>query len=292
MQQTAIRVYRHGVSGGVTSRGNSEPPKRGECSGWSIASSRSNTRFLWSVRQDELTGLGVSFSLTVRDCPSSHEDWAKARRALVKRMERRGLIRLHWLTEMQRRGVPHLHGMAFFEGARAPAPFADCAADYFRKMIESDWLAICSKWGARPSGQHTRAVFDVVGWSEYLAKHAARGAGHYQRCQETLPPSWQKLTGRMWGHTGDWPTDEPLGLELDWPGWFRFRRLLRAYRLSKARRLPAGKRSYAVRGARRCLVCNNPAAARFRGVSGWIPADVSLSLVSYLASVGCEVESA
>lgn len=301
--QSAIKVYRHGLAGGVacSSGPGEQAAKRGECSGWSVRSSKGNTRFLWSVIQDELTGIGVSASLTVKLCPESHADWAKARRSLIKRLERMGLIRLHWITEMQKRGYPHMHVMAYFDPEACPREWRDLAPQYFCKMVESHWTAVASQWGSARWGQDSKPIFDPVGWLNYLAKHAARGAGHYQRCQETLPAAWQGVTGRMWGHVGDWPVQEPVGLELDWLGWFALRRMFRSYRVAKARSLPPEKRGRSLRAARRCLTYHAPidlleggrslAPGRTRGISGWIPERVTLRMVEHLTKVGYSVES-
>ena len=68
-------------------------------------------RFLYSVLTPELPVsaigvplLGLSGSLTLRDCPPSHDDWKTLREALFFRLRRKGLYRLHWLTEWQKRG--------------------------------------------------------------------------------------------------------------------------------------------------------------------------------------------
>ena len=141
--------------------------------------------------------------------------------------------------------------------------------------------------------------FRVPLGKRFLAKHAARGGQHYQRCAESLPPGWQGQTGRMWGHVGDWPTQEPVGVELDWAGWFMLRRLFRAHKLSQARSLPPGRRGKAISYARRSLRFNAPRAApgefqtdgRCRGFSGWIPESVSFRMVEWLSRCGCSVES-
>ena len=67
---------------------------------------RRNTEFLMSVKTDQLTGAGVALTLTVRDCPPTADDWHRLRRAWEKRMVRAGMLRLHWVTEWQRREFP------------------------------------------------------------------------------------------------------------------------------------------------------------------------------------------
>ncbi|WP_425527867.1 rolling circle replication-associated protein, partial [Xylella fastidiosa] len=68
------------------------------------------------VREDKLTGVGLALTLTVRDCPATAQEWQRMRRAWEKRMKRAGMIRVHWVTEWQRRGVPHLHCAIWFSG--------------------------------------------------------------------------------------------------------------------------------------------------------------------------------
>ncbi|MFO5759614.1 hypothetical protein ACLBQR_30010, partial [Klebsiella pneumoniae] len=115
-----------------------------------------------SVRTDQLTGAGVALTLTLRDCPPTADDWHKLRRAWEKRMVRAGMVRLHWVTEWQRRGVPHLHCALWFEDRYDIA----CAVDH--------WVAVASAYGAGHRGQHGRIIDGPVGWFQYLAKHAAR----------------------------------------------------------------------------------------------------------------------
>jgi hypothetical protein len=280
---STLKVYRHGMTAGVRPQ-TQVRGIRGECQGWSLESSRSNTRFLYSVRETDLIGFGVACSLTVRDCPPTHEDWASTRRAWLKRLERMGAIRVHWLTEWQARGVPHMHAIVYF-----PDPGVDLDRQRLTLMTLSHWLAVSAPWGSSQHAQHVTPVTDVVGWLKYLSKHAARGAWHYQRMAQGIPQGWTK-TGRMWGHTGDWPTDEPLALDLDWSGWFKFRRLCRSYRIAQARAL-AHRSPGALRAARHALRCPVQKVAPFRGVSGWVPQAVTLRMVEHLAALGCEVVS-
>lgn len=282
---STVKVYRHGVTAGVVPTSYVTPSGlKTACKGWSLDSSRSNTRFLYSVREDLLTGHGVACSLTVRDCPPTHEDWRKTREAWLERLRRMGRVRIHWLTEWQARGVPHLHAIVYY-----PDPGSDLERQRLTLMTMGHWLAVSAPWGSRQQAQHVAEVTDSVGWLQYLSKHAARGAGHYQRAGSGIPEGWQK-TGRMWGHVGDWPTEDPVSLELDWSGWFRFRRLCRSYRLAKAR-------SYrhphpgAIQAARRSLCVPDPRVAPFRGVSGWVPQEVTLRMVEHLSSLGCQVSS-
>jgi hypothetical protein len=193
-----------------------------------------------------------------------------------------GAIRIHWLTEWQARGVPHMHAIVYY-----PDPGTDVERQRLTLMTMAHWLAVSAPWGSRQKAQHVVQVTDTLGWLKYLAKHAARGAAHYQRAAQGIPEGWRK-TGRMWGHVGDWPIEAPLELELDWPGWFAYRRLARSYRIGQARTLRKGRKG-AERAAKRCLRCTEVRVAPFRGVSGWVPQSITLRMVAYLADLGHQV---
>ncbi len=133
--------------------------------------------------------MGLVFSLTVSSCPCDSVEWRKTRRAFIRRLERGGLLRLHWVVEWQRRGVPHLHGVAFFEGFQTESK---C-----HEFILNQWLAVTKKYNSEVFGQHIKPVTDAVGWFKYVAKHLSRSAKHYQRASFSIPESWGGLTGRM-----------------------------------------------------------------------------------------------
>ncbi len=295
-----LKLYPNGLTGGVPPRKcNPAPALRDECKGWSLRSSRGNTRFLYSVRSPELLCsadgeplIGLSASLTLRRIPESHDEWVSIRRAFVKRLGRKGLYRLHWLTEWQRRGAPHLHSAMWFYrwAAERVAARDGWPVEAFPALVKADWLGLTTaRYRAEPDGQVINPIFDEVGWLQYLSKHAARGAAHYQRALGSIPAGWEK-TGRMWGHIGDFPTSEPLGLDLDDLGWFEFRRVVRGWRLSQSRvsKEPRGRR---IRSARHMLTCKDPMLSRVRGVSEWIPADLGLSMVEWISKSGREVNS-
>lgn len=175
----------------------------GEVQGWSPGAVRRNTEFLMCVREDKLTGVGLALTLTVRDCPATAQEWQRMRRAWEKRMKRAGMIRVHWVTEWQRRGVPHLHCAIWFSGTV-----------YDFSLCIDAWLAVASSCGAALRGQHGRIIDGVVGWFQYVSKHAARGVRHYQRCSENLPEGWKGLTGRVWGKVGEWPLYPEVRIDL------------------------------------------------------------------------------
>lgn len=65
-----VTVYRHGARAGVAPMRNSHNRGvRGAVTGWSAGATRRNTQFLYSVREDQLTGVGFAVTLTVKECP-------------------------------------------------------------------------------------------------------------------------------------------------------------------------------------------------------------------------------
>ena len=297
-----LTVYRHGLTMGTPPRTNSHNRvKRGAVSGWSTSATRRNLAFLRSVdeRAIESPGFtGWAITLTVRHCPPSADVWHKMRRAFLMRLDRAGLLRSHWVTEWQRRGVPHLHGVVYLP------------ADLMPWEIINHWLAVAEPCGCTSSGQHVAPITDAVGWLKYLAKHAARGVHHYQRSPESVPSAWQGATGRVWGHTGQWPLGPVVKLSLDDAGFYRLRRLARRWRVADARSRVAdqversNRKNFlarqlpyryqcrlagscrAITSARSMLSCNDPALSAVRGVSGWIPQDVTDAVIAWLASEG------
>ncbi|MFO5973161.1 hypothetical protein, partial [Pseudomonas aeruginosa] len=78
-----------------------------------------------TARADQPAGPAAALTPTVRDCPPTSDDWHRLLKAWAMRMQRAGMIRLHWVTEWQRRGVPHLHCAIWFPDAYdtiTPAP--------------------------------------------------------------------------------------------------------------------------------------------------------------------------
>lgn len=253
---------------------------RGEVQGWSHGATRRNTEFLMSVIETRLDGYGVAVTLTVRDCPPTADDWHRLRRAWIERMRRAGMIRLHWVTEWQRRGVPHLHGAIWF-----PSRELAIAAE----PLEA-WVEVAGKYGAELRGQHARRIDGPVGWFQYLSKHAARGVKHYQRTSENIPEGWQKKTGRVWGKSGDWPVQEAVRFNLQDHhgdgGWFAFRRLVRSWRRADAR--ASGDR-HRIRSARRMLKCSDQGRSRLIGFMEWMPHEVQMALLANVAGRGYSV---
>ena len=265
MQDSAtVTVYRHGLTGGIAPQdAGGNPGKRGRVRGWSASASRSNARFLYSVREHELSGHGLALSLTLADMPPHAEDWRAIRQRFLVSLRRLGLIRAHWVVEWQARGVPHLHLACWFphpQGTREA-----CALD--AEVLDA-WQRAAARSGNRAglASQHSEQIDAVLGWLQYLSKHAARGADHYQRARLSIPEGWDS-SGRLWGHLGQWPRDPEQRHGLTLPEFYRFRRLIRSAKVAKARTL--GNRGM-IRAARGLLRCAKPEAAPFRGVSSWL----------------------
>lgn len=251
--------------------GSHERAKRGEVVGWTERASRGNRSFLWSVYTEQLTGEGYAITLTLRDCPESAEKWHALRTAFLKRMRRSGLIRGHWVTEWQRRGVPHLHGALYFpEGSNLRSPRYPAILGGF--IIQS-WIEVAASYGTGWDGQHVRQIESAPGWFQYVAKHASRSVKNYQRSSENIPQEWKK-TGRMWGYVGEWPRVEEVTLEFDHPVFYRLRRFMLRWAIADAR---ARSDWYRVRYLRNYLQ-SSPEVSKHRGIGDWLPDYLQLAL--------------
>lgn len=271
-----IKAYPQG--GTISMGGNLQavPPDRTgtAISGWTAGAAARNTEFLWSVDAPALEPGALAATLTVKKCPPSAAEWKRAREALFFWLRRQGLVRLHWVTEWQRRRVPHLHMALWF------VPWSEVSgAD-----VVSKWLELTAQWGSTRAGQHVAVLYDASGWAKYVSKHAARGAKHYQRSRAQLPKSWQSGTGRMWGYLGHWPRVEPwiFDLQTDPATFHRVRRLYRGFFVGQARRRSPGGSSRAVAFARRCLFCPIRSLSPNKGMSGWIPREFQVAAMRWL----------
>ena len=270
-----MQVYQHGVTCGIPGNNGGMAGKRGVVQGWSHQATKNNVRFLRSVTLPDLAGVGVAFTLTLKDCPPSGDEWHKLRRAFIMRLTRAGMTRLHWVTEWQRRGVPHLHGVAYF-----PNPDWSIRID-----LVDHWLAVSGKYGSQWHAQNTAIITDSLGWLKYLAKHASRGVTHYQRSAESIPAGWKK-TGRVWGHTGDWPTRDAIRIELDQVAFFKFRRIVKNWRVADARASGDQRR---IQSAKNMLHGKDRMMSELRGVSEWVDQEMTLRVAEMLASQGMNV---
>lgn len=277
-----LKLYHHGLTAGVPPAVNSHArAKRGTVGGWSNASTRSNTRFLYAVEEQHLTGQGFALSLTLGDCPPSHEDWRQLRERFFQRLRDMGLVRAHWLTEWQRRGCPHLHAAVWL-----PRVGDVWQVVRLGDRIIAAWLAVSSVYRAGKGGQHVEPINDSIGWFKYLSKHAVRGIRHYQRSPESIPKGWRR-TGRMWGYLGKWPLRESMRLEMSSQAFHVFRRLVRAWRKADARASGDRRR---IRAARTMLSCSDARLSAVRGVSEWLELDTQLGLIANVAALGHEVQ--
>lgn len=261
-----------------------KPGLRGQTTGWSKTAVRNNIKFLRSVDERHLIGQGLAITLTVRGLPSTPDDWAATRHRFFSRLERIGYIRLHWVTEWQERGVPHLHLAAYFP----PSGDTICQQTYYNantktlepqlpRDIKTAWLESASHLEPVWKAQDIRPITAAIGWFQYCAKHLSRGADHYQRSQAAIPDSWEK-TGRVWGKRGNWPTQAPMDLSFGSNTFYRYRRAMRNWRIAQKSLEGAWKQKSA---ARRMLKCNDPEESRYRGTSEWMPQDSTLQLLHF-----------
>ena len=267
-----LRLYPSGFTTFQPSPGNSSNfGNRRASAGWTAATTRALVRFLYSVDFAAITGELHSFTLTVRHCPHAPDDWIRVRKAFFRRLAHRGSQTLLWLTEWQRRGVPHLHGIVVLPSSFPPVDF----------LLQ--WLGAAKEFEPNQRAQVLRHIYDPVGWSEYLGKHSARGVQNYQRSNANIPPGWCGKTGRMWGHRGQFPTREPIDLDLAPAQFFMLRRILRLRAISQARARadPAG-----ITYARTMLKHSDPTVSRVRGLSQFADIDRTLNLVAFLATTG------
>lgn len=255
-----------------------ERAKRSAVTGWTRETVRRHTKWLYAVNTADLSGDGFAVTLTVRDCPESAERFHTLRRSWIKRVERMGSIRIHWVIEWQRRGVPHMHTAVYFDRPLTPQE---------KFQLVDHWIDLSQPYGAKHISQYLLPITGAAGWLQYLSKHAARGAAHYQR--QGKPSGWEK-TGRLWGHTGAWPVEEPMRFDIPQGAYFRVRRLIRSWRIADARsESDPVTRARRVRSARRMLSCNDRQLSEVRGISEWVDQETLIGFLALLSSEGYEV---
>lgn len=223
-----LKLYRNGVSSYMGGVGTHVRAKRGVVRGWTVETARRQLHWLWTVDAPSLTGAGYAVTLTMRDCPPTSDEFHRLRNAWLNRIERMGATRIHWVIEWQQRGTPHMHAAVYF---------AEPLSDQEQDMLAVHWIVLAREFGTGLKGQQVDQITAIGGWLKYLAKHASRGARHYQR--SGAPEGWAK-TGRMWGKGGDWPEIVPIVLEeLSAPEFWRVRRAMRSWALAQASALVA-----------------------------------------------------
>lgn len=262
-------LYRHGSKAGIPPKvANPKPVIRGRVQGWTTAAARRNAEFLMSIREQDLSGQAVALTLTTKEVPTP-EEWAALRKAWIKRQKRKGMIRLHWVTEWTALARPHMHTYAEYDGEKDPSPLLD-------------WLHLTRHLGTLPIGQHQTRVYDATGWNQYTAKHAARGVRHYQRSDKNRPEGWEASTGRLWGYWGEWPRDEAVRIQTSDAAFYAYRRMVRAWRISEARKTKDAKR---IARARQMLKLPDEPRSRLRGVSEWIGFEDSMQLLKWASAI-------
>lgn len=268
-----VTAYLNGATAGTSGSHQRVPGKRDQVKGWSSAAVRRHTAWLYSIDAPALVGEGFALTLTVRHCPADSAEWHSIRRSFIRRLERAGVIRYHWVTEWQRRGVPHLHGAVYWPAGETT--YLDALG-----VIMRAWLDVTAEFGAAGSAQDVKRIDGATGWLKYLSKHASRGVKHYQR--QGKPEGWA-TTGRLWGYGGEWPAELPMRFDLERHAGYRYRRLVRAWTVADARKSGDRKR---IAWAKRMLACSDLRLSHVRGVSGWVPESVSVALIALLIEQG------
>lgn len=230
--------------------------------------------FLQSIDAEGLASrAGLAVTLTMGGWPSSSSGFHSARRAFLKRAARDGWVVQHWLVESTALGRPHLH-LALYGGRVTTAA---------RWSLAVQWLLICEAhgWEASPRAQTVEPITGLLGWLQYVAKHGSRGVSHYQRA--TPIQGWEK-TGRLWGHTANWPIPEPLEYELTEAEFHRFRRI--ALAVIRGRLRASGATSTTVRRVGSQVRDRDPSVSRRAGIGYWLDRDAADAIVSL--SIGRE----
>lgn len=295
-----MTAYRNGLSMGTPpGKNDHERAKRGAVEGWSASAVRRHTRWLYSIDAPALDGTGIAVTLTLRDCPPDSDSWRLLLQAWQKRVMRSGAIRLHWVVEWQRRGVPHVHAAIYY-----PPEVEDHRA---AAHVIGSWLTLSHRFRPTNAGQQYQPITGALGWLGYLSKHAARGVQHYQRSGK--PEGWT-TTGRLWGHRGDWPEEQPMRFAIDRAGSYRLRRWVRAWRVADAtaayrelagRRVPSDpeealKHAQRLRTARRRIgsarrmLKRSERFSAVQGVSEWIPEALAVQMLTQLLDDGHTAE--
>ena len=280
-----VSVYANGTSASVLSGFTPAKTSRGNAQGWSVGSARRNDHFLQSIHFEQLTGEPWAITLTIPsagagkgDLPDSHE-FHNMLQAVLKRVKALGAVRWHWVIEMTSKKTPHIHMSVWL---------AESSKEFELKLRQS-WGRIALRHGLLVS-QRAQCVkkMSSSGWAQYCSKHGARGVKHYQREREALPEGWRDRPGRMWGYGGDWPSPAerlPERRELGKRAFWRYRRLVRAWCLSNARKTANSRlRKRYIAQARRMLACSHRKLSPVKPINVWLPEPVSRAFLSMLTA--------
>lgn len=275
-----LRSYPNGAAYSRPHAGTPPTVIRGKTTGWNKQTGSRFNRFLMSIDVEKIYQDGgqlYGFTLTIAQTPATPEDWSSLRDRWLKRLSRRlPHSSVIWLTEFQRRGTPHLHGVI------AALPGDAAAVD---DLVGRDWPELANvgaEKATRAVAQYVTPLHKASGWLQYMTKHLQRGSAHYQRA--TLPEGWEK-SGRIWGSSKGWPTSETV-YRLSNVGWFELRRLMHSYAWAQTASLHLPDR---VR-ARKYLAKRKRAGGRessaFIGGSEWVPPEVQQRMIDWLISQG------
>ncbi len=279
------------VTGEIVTLTAFQPPERTATKGWTPNVARRNEQRLQQIDFDAIDGIPAFVTLTMPSqqmgevSAAEFHGWLKR---WLQFMKRHGLQHYYWILEFQASGNPHIHVLVWLDREWEPL-------EQYRAL--RSWVNMLNKAnvGARIQGQIWEPIDvggEIVVDGErvpahpervlmYLAKHAARGVAHYQRQLSNMPEDWQYRSGRVWGHDRGLPLREQQDYETDYPTFWRYRRLVRRWRVSEAQAIvDPERRRAAVVQARRCLRCSRPDISPYRGISAWLPADVASQLLT------------
>ena len=307
-----ISIRAHGVSaskyqqlvnpetGEIVKLADFQPPERTATKGWTPNVARRNEQRLQQIDFDAIEGVPAFVTLTMPSqqmadvSAAMFHGWLKR---WIQYMKRHGLAHYYWILEFQATGNPHLHLLVWLNHDWD-------ALEQYHAL--SSWVNMLNKSGvgARIQGQAWENI-DVGGMITvdgesvpaqpervlmYLAKHAARGVAHYQRQLSNMPEDWQYRSGRVWGHDRGLPLREQQDVECDYPTFWRYRRLVRRWRLAEANGITdPRRRCAAIVQARGMLKCSRPCSP-YRGVSAWMPSNVSSQLLDVAMRGGDDCE--
>jgi hypothetical protein len=241
---------------------------------------------MYSIDPARLNGVGIAFTLTLRETPEVTE-WNSLKKNLLQNIARYAvnaqttdeLLRWLTITEFQARKAPHIHGAIYVSPRALFTEMQGVVAYEIGDKLTSDWVRLAEPFGTSIKAQDFKLIEGVEGWLEYLSKHVGRGTGHYQRAG--LPPGWASAP-KLWSKGGRWPENAAIELPLSTLGRFHtFRRLAIRWLRADASRKGQAKRAAMYK---RRLKKIKPEHSRFVGISDWMPHQVTLDLYDFAES--------